>query len=69
MLEMDIKYPVSDSFPPDEQVSMVDLRAQGFREDTGAVVMRSESDRNVIYLLISDPVRGRSWKPLRLEDE
>jgi hypothetical protein len=61
-----IKYPVLESYPPDKQVSVVDLQDQGFREDTGAVIMRHESDAGILYILIRDDVKGRSWLPVRI---
>ena len=66
MLEIDIKYPVENGWPPDEQSSILDLRKQGFREDDGAVVMRSSDGQN-LFILLNDPVDGRHWMPLRID--
>ena len=63
----EIKYPVIDSYPPDEQVSIQDLREQGFQEIENAVVMRNKHDDGIIYLLLSDNIHGRRWMPLRID--
>ena len=62
-----IKYPVADSFPEDAQASVIDLEDQGFRKVAGAVVMRSKSNPEIVYLLLSDPDRGQHWQPVRIE--
>lgn len=67
MLDIDIKYPVENSYPPDQQVSMLDLRIQGFREDTEAVVMRSKTDGGALYILLKDSIEGLRWLPLRID--
>ena len=66
MLDIDIKYPVEDTYPPGN-TSILDLRKQGFREDEKAVVMRNPSDDGAIYLLLNDPVYGRRWVPVRID--
>ena len=66
MLDIDIKYPVEDTFPPGN-TSILDLRKQGFREDEKAVVMRNPSDDGAIYLLLNDPILGRRWVPMRID--
>ena len=62
-----IKYPVRESYPDDAQASINDLEDQGFREETGAMVMRHADDPNTLYILIKDHEKGRSWLPLRLD--
>lgn len=66
MLDVDIKYPVENVFPPGE-TSILDLRKQGFREDDAAVVMRNRNDDGALYILLNDPIQGRRWVPVRID--
>ena len=66
MLDIDIKYPVEDTYPPGN-TSILDLRKQGFREIENAVIMRSRDDDGALYILISDVINGRRWIPLRID--
>lgn len=66
MLEIDIKYPVEDTYPPGT-TSILDLQEQGFRKDEGAIVMRNRNDNGSLYILLKDQVHGIRWIPVRID--